>query len=147
MDYHISSFLKDSVVGVLSTLNNDEIYSVPVYYLHDKTENALYFITKSKSTKVKNIQKNKKVTFSVYSETLPRVFSAKCSAEILDVNDNSLDTIEIIRKLAEVHSTREYYPSPISTIKDGELKLVKLTFVDYYYKSYISGEEQVQKSA
>lgn len=147
MDHNINSFLKESVVGVLSTSNNDEIHSVPVYYFHEATENAIYFITKSKSTKVTNIKKSKKASFSIYSETLPRVFNARCSAEVFDINNNSLKSIEIVRKLAELHSTREYYPSPISTIKDGDLRLVKLSVLDFHYKSYIADEEQIQQSA
>jgi nitroimidazol reductase NimA-like FMN-containing flavoprotein (pyridoxamine 5'-phosphate oxidase superfamily) len=148
MDYHVISFLQECVVGVLSTYSHGEIHSVPVYYYHDETENAFYFITKSKSSKVTNIQKSKKASFSIYSEALPRVFNAKCSAEIFDVKNDS-ESMEIIRKLAEVHSTREYYPSPISSIKDGDLKLVKLTVLDYQYKSYTAAatDEKVQKRA
>lgn len=147
MDHHISSFLEESVVGVLSTCNNGEIHSVPVYFYHDDTDNAFYFITKSKSTKVNHLKKNKQASFSIYSEALPRVFNAKCAVEIFDVQTNSLENIEIIRKLAEVHSTREYYPSPISTIKDGELKLVKLIVLDYQYKSYTAEAMKIQISA
>jgi hypothetical protein len=146
MDHDVISFLQECVVGVLSSCNNEEIHSVPVYYHFDATQNAFFFITKSKSNKITNIQKNKKASFSIYSESLPRVFTAKCSAEIFDVNNN-LEFIETFRKLVEIHSTREYYPSPISTIKDGELKLVKLAVLDHQYKSYTADDEQNQKSA
>lgn len=138
MDQHINSFLKESVVGVLSTCRDNEIYSVPVYYFHDEADNAFYFITKSKSSKISNLKKTNKASFCIFSETLPRVFNAKCSIEIFNVNGAGFDGIEIVRKLAEVHSTQDYYPSPISMIKDGELNLVKLNVLTYDYKAYIS---------
>lgn len=144
---HLSSFLGECVVGVLSTCHNDEIHSVPVYYFYRPSEKAFYFISKSKSQKIDLLKKNKSAAFVVYSETLPQTFTAQCRAEIVSLAKNDEQSNEIIKKLAEVHSTREYYPSPLSSMKEGELILVRLEVLDYQYKSYVAGFERTEKSA
>lgn len=65
----------------------------------------------------------------------------------MDLEDKGFQSNDIIKKLAEVHSTREYYPSPIASMKDGELKLVKLKVLDYLFKSYVSEYDLIEKSA
>jgi nitroimidazol reductase NimA-like FMN-containing flavoprotein (pyridoxamine 5'-phosphate oxidase superfamily) len=144
---HLLSLLNECVVGVLSTCDEEIIHSVPVYYHYNQAENAFYFISRSKSVKVDNLKKNQKASFSVYSERLPRTYSAQCSAQIFDVENTGFAGNQIIKKLAEVHSTQEYYPSPISAMKEGELKLIKLEVIDYQYKSYVANTEQAQRSA
>jgi uncharacterized protein YhbP (UPF0306 family) len=144
MDTHLKSFLDECAVGVLSTCDKQEIHTVPVYYCFIEAQKAFYFLTKDKSTKTSILEKNNKANFSIYSETYPRVFTSRCRAEILDID--CPEGGEVVKKLAEVHSTREYYPSPIYTMKQGSLKLVKLNLLDFTFKNY-SMKFSEQKSA
>jgi uncharacterized protein YhbP (UPF0306 family) len=134
MNTHLKSFLNECSVGVLSTCDKNEIHSVPVYYFYHEEQNSFYFITKSKTSKTSNLEKNNRANFSIYSERLPRVYTARCSADILDIDASNYS--DIIKKLAEVHSTREYYPSPLSSMKKGDLILVKLKVIDFKFNVY-----------
>ncbi len=145
---HLNSFLEECVVGVLSIYKNAEIHSVPVYYYYHQVEKAFYFMTKSKSAKIDYLTKNNKASFSIYSERLPRAYNAQCKAEIVDLDGHhKVKAIHIIKRLAEVHSTQEYYPSPIASMKEGELKLIKLKVLDYQFNTYVPEFELSEQSA
>lgn len=143
MDQSVKSFLSQKVVGVLSSCDNGDVLTVPVYYVYDAEQDAFFFISKSKSSKISNIKKNNKVFFSVFSEKLPRVYNARCTADLHDIQ--SVGSFKIIKQLAEIHSTQEYYPSPIASIHEGELILVKLKVLESSFKSFVESEAVQQR--
>jgi len=128
------SFAQKHFIALVSTHNNVTSNGAPIYYYFAKDDNAFYFITKSETIKYTNIKKNNKASLSIFTENPPTVFTANCAAELIEFETN--DYINIKNKLVEIHSTQEFYPSPISTVKDGILSLVKLTVNDCKLKSY-----------
>jgi len=127
-------FVEKQFVGIVSTHDNVTSNGVPIYYYFVKDDNAFYFITKSETIKYANIKKNKKASISIFAESPPTVFTANCVAELIEFETN--DYIKIKNKLVEIHSSQEFYPSPISTVKNGILSLVKLIVNDCKLKSY-----------
>lgn len=45
-----------------------------------------------------------------------------------------------------MHSSQNYYPSPISTLKKGELKLIKLNVIDFNFKTYQKDIEKLKNT-
>ncbi len=128
------SFVQKHHVAIVSTHDSVTPNGVPIYYYFVKDDNAFYFITKSETIKYANIKKNKKASLSIFTENPPTVFTANCVAELIEFETN--DYINIKNRLVEIHSTQEFYPSPISTVKDGILSLVKLIVNDCKLESY-----------
>lgn len=127
-------FINQQNTGSVSTFDGAKPYGVPVFYLYVAEHNAFYFLTKTTSKKYANLQKYKVASFSVFANSPPVVYTADCSVELLDLmNKNHSD---ILKKLVSIHSTQDYYPSPISTLTEDSTSLVKLTITDYNFKSY-----------
>ena len=127
-------FIKEHSVGIVSTCDNDMPHGVPIYYYFDKEKELFYFVTKDATKKYSNLSKNKNVFLTIFRENPQAVFTAECVAEPLDCSKD--DCIDIMDSLIEVHSTQEYYPSPISMLKEGTLKLIKLEIKNSNFKSY-----------
>jgi len=128
------SFIQKHFVAIVSAHDSVTSGGVPIYYYFVKDDNAFYFITKSETKKHANIINNKKASLTIFTENPPTVFTANCVAELIDFE--TTDCVRIKNKLVEIHSTREFYPSPISTLKVGHLSLVKLNVKDCKLKSY-----------
>ena len=128
------SFVEKYFVAVISTHDSVTSNGVPIYYLFVKDDNAFYFITKSETKKNINIKNNNKASLTIFTENPPTVFTANCVSELIDYKTD--DCLKIINKLVAIHSTQKFYPSPISTIRDGILSLVKLNVKDCKFKSY-----------
>jgi hypothetical protein len=128
------SFVEKHFVAIVSTHDSVTSYGVPIYYYFVKDDNAFYFITKSETKKYANIYNNKKASLTIFTENPPTVFTANCVAELIDFE--TYDCVKIKNKLVEIHSTQEFYPSPISTLTEGILSLIKLNVRDCKLKSY-----------
>ena len=142
MDNTVISFLADHSVGVLSTCNDGKPYGSPVYYHFTPEQKAFYFLTKNQSRKYLELNTNTQASFSVFSEAPPTSFLAECTAEILEFSLKAYQSI--ITRLIEIHSTRDYYPSPISTMMEGELKLIRLDLIDFSFNAYQRDIEKLQ---
>lgn len=134
MQKHIKTFINENFVGLISTCGDQKPHGVPIYYLLVKEENAFYFMTKTASKSYLNLKKNCAASITIFSETPPAVYTADCETEILEFSMDEYS--EIRKKLIGMHSTQDYYPSPVSTLKKGDLKLIKLKIIDFNYQSY-----------
>ena len=94
-----------------------------------------YFLTKTESRKYSNLEKNNKVSISIYSENPPVVYSAECVAELIDISDGNYS--EKFTKLVQLHVNQQDDPTPVSTMREGLLAIVKLNVINFDYKSYI----------
>lgn len=143
MQKHIQSFITENIVGLLSTCNDQVAHGVPVFYLYLEPDNAFYFITKTESKKYFNLSENRMASLTIFSESPPTVFTAECRADILEFSFDKY--AQIINSLIDMHSTQDYYPSPISTLKKGVLKLIKLEIIGFNYNSYGKDIEKLKK--
>lgn len=135
MSEDLLNFINSETVGVISTVNvkDSKPHSSPIYYFFSSDNESFYFITKDTTQKVGNIKDNSNVDFVIFSNSPQRVFRAECSAEIVTDDEGSS---EFISKLIDVHTHQEYYPTPISALKEGKLSLVRLKVLDYKYNVY-----------
>ncbi len=129
------SFITERIVGIISTTNGQSMHGVPVYYHYVDYENAFYFLTKTVSIKYSNLGINNKASFTIFNEDPPEIFTADCEAELLSINDDNCS--EKFIKLVEIHSSQIGYPTPVSTMTEGLLAIVKLNVIDFNYRSYI----------
>ncbi len=60
----IDSFLKEQKVGILSLTDGDSAYGIPLAYFYDN--NTVYITLGPTGKKMGYVEKNKKVSFSVY---------------------------------------------------------------------------------
>lgn len=134
MNEETVKFLEERTVGVIGTSKDNTPHCVPIYYYFDKDAESFYFVTKSKTQKAENIVSNSKVFITVFSEEPQATFGARCDATILESND--ADQKRVINELIGVHSGQEYFPTPLSALKDGDLTLVKLKIEDHNFSFY-----------
>ncbi len=134
MNKKTKAFVQEHYIAIVSTHDRRMPHGVPVYYIYVEEDNAFYFITKSETKKSTNLKQNKQAALTVVKENPPTVFTADCEAELLDFYSD--DYVWIKNKLVEIHSTQDYYPSPISTLKNGEFSLIKLNVKNSNLKAY-----------
>jgi uncharacterized pyridoxamine 5'-phosphate oxidase family protein len=130
-------FIEKHSVGIVSTCENGEPHGVPIYYHFNKEQEAFYFITKNKTKKYSNLEKNNKAFFTIFNEDPQVVFTAKCEVELLDCMES--DCKEVIGSLIDVHSKQEYYPTPVEMLEEGSLRLVRLNTKEHKFVSYQKG--------
>lgn len=134
-EQHIIDFLKENTVGIFATCGDDKKpLAVPVYYTFYDKNDEIYFITKDKTKKISNIKENKNVSFVVYTESPQVLFTADCKADVIDVAD--IKNKVIFDQLIEIHSTRNYTPTPLEALKDGNLVSVRLKIGEYKFIHY-----------
>jgi uncharacterized pyridoxamine 5'-phosphate oxidase family protein len=134
MKENVISFVEENWVAYISTYDGSSSCGVPIYYLFVENDNAFYFLTKNKTKKYANIQKNNKASLTIFTENPPTVFTAVCAGEVFDFK--SMEHIEYVNKLVAIHSSQECYPTPILTLKAGGLSLIKLRVKSCRLKSY-----------
>ncbi len=134
MKANMASLVKEHLVAIVSTCDGLRPNGVPIYYLYVEDVNAFYFLTNSNTQKHINIERNNKTTLTIFTENPPTVFTANCVAEVL--NFKSEEHQDHVNKLVAIHSSQECYPTPISTLKDGRVSLIKLSVENCKLKSY-----------
>ena len=145
MGQHMKTFIKQQLIGLVSTCDGSTTHGVPIYYVYDDTQNCFYFLTKTASRKYSNLEKNNKASISIYSETPPVVYSADCVAELLEISDENCS--EKFKQLVELHVSQKDSPTPISTMRGGLLVIVKLNIIDFDYKSYIQDISELKSGS
>lgn len=132
MEADVKDFVKDHSVGIISTCDNNEPHGVPVYYYFDGDK--FYFATKSKTKKIENIESNGNVFLMIYREEPQAVFTAKCKATLMDYKDSGC--MGIVKHLVGVHASQDYYPTPLTALKEGNITVVELEVREHQFKSY-----------
>ncbi len=118
------SFIQEGIIATISTCDGLIAHGAPIFYIFIEEENAFYFLTNTQTEKHANIEKNNNAAISIYTETPPIVFNANCVAEICDFKSGEYS--EHVSRLVAMHSSQAFYPTPVSTFKDGEISLIKL---------------------
>ena len=128
------SFVQEHSIAIVSTYGGLRVNGVPIYYLFIKEDNAFYFLTNNQTQKHANIEENNKAAITIFTENPPVVFTASCVAEVFDLKSEEYS--EHIYKLVAIHSSREFYPTPLLTFKNGDISLIKLSVEGSKLKSY-----------
>ncbi len=136
MESHIVEFIQKHFIGIVSTHDGGHPHGTPIFYVYDEDKEVFFFVTKNRTKKYTNLENNKKASLTIFSENPPITFTANCNAELFDFE--SCDYMKIKNKLVNIHSTQDFYPTPIATLKDGVISLVKLNVIDCNFNSYIS---------
>ncbi len=134
MKENVASFIEEHIVAIVSTCDGLQPNGVPILYLYIKDDDAFYFLTKNNTRKHVNIENNNKASLTVFAEDPPTVFTADCVAEVFDFQSEKYR--EHVNKLVAIHSSQKCYPTPISTLKDGNLSLIKMSVENCKLESY-----------
>ena len=137
MEKNIITFIKEHSLATLSTCADNKPHGVPIYYYYSTEENTFYFVTKSETRKIANLKANPIAFLSVTRTNPPAVFTADCEAKIYtqDINTDK-KRLDIAKKLIKIHTEQEYYPTPLHSLKDGDLTFVSLQIKTHSYNDY-----------
>lgn len=130
----VQDFIQNHSVGVISTCSGNKPHAVPIYYFYDPEKNHFYFVTKSETKKVLNILENKNTFLTIYKEDPQATFTAECEARLLEHVEP--DYTNITNHLINIHSIQDYYPTPLTMLKEGNLTLVELKVLSHTFRSY-----------
>ena len=128
------SFLKTHDAGVLSTSSeNGTVSGAVVYYLIDQY-NKLYIVTKSSTTKAKNILNHSFLAFTIFDENKLQSLQIEGLGSI--INDPKIRAVILARILQPRSISGSQKLPPITKIKDGDYLILRINpsrsiFLDY----------------
>ncbi len=139
------SFLQNHSVAVMASLNADRVPEVVAIYFYVDTDFALYFVTKLKTRKIKNIMRNSSVTLLIYDVSDMTSSEIRGKAEI--VND-TVDFAQIIEKFENVFKLQKTLNGlpPISQIEAGDYVACKVIPHHIYFRRFGLTPEQAPVS-
>lgn len=119
----VYAFLQSHSIGVLSTISTDNTpYASPIYFIVNKELN-FFFLTKSDTTKVLNIQNNNHVALTVIHSSQP--ITVQVTGTVEEVQEP-----EMLTKIAEANAQEIggfSWPPPLSKLQsDGYLLMYRL---------------------
>lgn len=116
------AFLNDQSVGVISTVDKDNIpESATVNYLLD-SDWMLYIITDKNSRKIQNLRQNSHIAFVVGTSSIPNTAQIQGIAEIIESTNELYN--EIAQKLSE---SKRLEKDPIYDIFGNNYVYLKIT--------------------
>ncbi len=133
-------FIKDNSLAIVSTHDGFIPHGKPIYYHFDEDENAFYFMTINTTKTQVNLRDTLVASLTIFVENPPTVLTVDCDVEFMDYK--SPHCTKVVDILAEIHATRECYPTPLATRKEASLSLVKLKALDYEFRSYLEDIER-----
>lgn len=118
--------LLENRIGYLCTESSSKPHITPVFFLYDPFDFKIYFITDKNSKKVKNIEKNKRVSMTVDVRDEENPFNnegvmIEGEAEVVEFLDTNIPLFEKI-----FEKFREKYYSLISKERGEHEILVKI---------------------
>ncbi len=120
-----AAFLAKNSIGVLATANSQgQPRATVIYYIVDPSLN-LYFITKSKTNKAKNIEQNEKVSLAVYDASTQTTAQIIGKAEKLDDESRFEDIFARVQAVADKTSASPV--PPISKLVAGPYEVYCIT--------------------
>lgn len=127
------SSILDNTAIISTADNKGNVHGSVVHYVLDKDENA-YFLTKSETTKVKNIQSNNKVALTIHPSDSLKVLYIEGIAE--PISDKELKQ-QVFEHIVE---PRDYLEGtklpPITKLEKGNYIAYKITATDKTYIDY-----------
>ena len=118
---------------VVSTSDENVPHGAVVFYHFDEASEKFYFVTKTETQKIKNINRNSSVALTIFSETPPRTFQARCKAKRASRDELSP---ELLKRVLNVHSSQDYWPTPIQKIEEGTMCFVEIALDHSRYRDY-----------
>lgn len=121
----IAEFLNKNRVGVLATTSSDGYpHAATMYFTVDEDLN-IYFVTKEKTTKYRNLTQNPNAAFVVHEPMSQS--TVQVSGTVAEVTDIA-QLNQVFRNILEVTAgTSESNVPPVSKIVGGDYKCFKLT--------------------
>jgi uncharacterized pyridoxamine 5'-phosphate oxidase family protein len=118
------TFLKNQNTAVIATVEVDgRPNSSVIYFVVDK-DMTLHFVTKTTTSKYRNILTNPYVSLCVYDED--QRFTVQAIGKASEVK-NGEDQIKVLNRLAKVrHKDDESWLPPITHLKDGKIVLMRV---------------------
>ena len=135
LDREARSFLQTHNVGVLSTIDRGgSPHGATVYYVIDQ-ENV-YFLTKSETTKAKNILAHPQVALTIFEEYTLQSLQICGLAEAEHDRGVTTRVFEIITR--ELQYDSEKTTTPVTKILEGSYVVFKITITDAKYRQFRS---------
>lgn len=116
----ITKFLTHNNIGVLATSDSSgQPHAATIYFVVDPNLNV-YFMTKERTTKFRNLQQNPKAALAIYEAVSQSTVQIVGSAELVEDTSRINDIFR--RVLAVTAETSESHIPPVSKIVAGEHK-------------------------
>lgn len=144
MKQEIIDFIERHHIAVLSTIEENTLPNGdPIYFYFHTNDQCFYFASRDGIQKVINLEQHPIANLTIFSEDPPTHAGFRCQAEI--IRTGFTEYSDIINHLIDLHSTREYYPTPLSMLDNGDLVLVKLSVTDHKYLSYLRSSSPINE--
>ena len=130
-----SKFLSEHTIGVLSTSDIDgNVHGAAIYYIAE-SETSIYFVSKSLTTKVKDITLHRNVALTILYAPLAQTLQITGVAH-QETNQDTIDYVfENIIKLRLYGG--EMLKPPVTALKDsGEYVVIRITPTDVKFSDY-----------
>ena len=136
---HIAGFLKRNHVAVLATASKDssEPHAAAVYFDTDSNLNV-YFLTKEKTLKCKNLMSNPQAAMAVYESDTQRTAQINGPVEVVDDKEGMAIAQRIMAKFSQQGAGSE--ETPISKLDAGDYVLFRLRPQSIRLAEYRYGE-------
>lgn len=136
-------FLATHEMAVLSTISEDNnVHGAVIYYLYDSDKQAIYFVSRTETGKIRHIEKHSQVAFTVVEEQAMQTLQISCQAE----KETDLRTKEKV--INAIIKPRTYQGDallpPVTAQKEGGYTVIKLTPISASYTDY---KELIQNQA
>lgn len=120
----IKDFLSKNQIAVLGTVGDDQKPHTATIYIQADEDLNIFFITKEKTTKYRNLKSNPNVALTVYEPVSQTTVQASGIAE--EITDIA-KTNEIFRRVLSVtRGTSESSVPPVSKLEGGEYKCFQI---------------------
>lgn len=142
-EHEILSYIKENPVAVVSTLGKDhELYGAAVYVCA-LTASQLYFVTKSETQKLQNIQEHPQIAVTIVNTRDNSSLQARGRAQILE--DAAVIDL-VMSKMAAIYANGADWLPPIAKIRAGAYQIVSITLHEArmaHYKNFKPGDTRI----
>lgn len=134
LDKQARNFLQTNSVGVLSTIDRmGNVCGATIYYVCDP-ENNLYILTKSETTKARNILQHPQVALTVFEEYSLQTIQISGLAEVVTDQVTSRQVLNLITQERQ-HSDGPSLP-PVTKLQDGAFVVFKIIITEANYRNF-----------
>lgn len=142
----ISSYINQHPLTVLSTLNADGTPHGTTIYTGSDGQLNVYFMTKSGTTKVRNIRENSAVALTMSSEDHQTTLQINGHAAEITMPDEGTIAFQV---LGSIRHQSEDFRLPITKIEAGsyvifKVEIVHATLTQYEETNRISGTAKIE---
>lgn len=118
----VSDFIKSHYIAVMATVDeNAQPSSSTIYYVLSKKD-EIWFLTKSDTTKYKNLQVNGKASMTVLDQAKPS--AVNLTGYVVEVEENS-EKDEILQSITKLADEKLHDFAPIIKLHKGSFRAMK----------------------